>query len=150
MDELVVPMVPSKMMPWESYKLYCTVQQGKENGEMTTGQVIFVLTMLSDGYFITFPLQLADTNTESDNDNLGLFNWRPQSPFCSLPPVKRYILCSKKVAKHPLCVQKPELLNVQFRWSFLRVLKLDVSVYNVYITNQFQTTSAQLVVQMGA
>jgi hypothetical protein len=40
-----------------------------------------------------------------------------------------------------------EFINVQFRLRFLgrilRVLRLEVSVYNVYITNQFQTTFAQ-------
>ncbi len=36
-----------------------------------------------------------------------------------------------------------EFMNVQLRWSFLRVLRLEVSVYNVYITNQYQTAFSQ-------
>ncbi len=39
-----------------------------------------------------------------------------------------------------------EFMNIQFRWGFciiLRVLRLEVSVHNVYITNQFQTTFAR-------
>jgi hypothetical protein len=36
-----------------------------------------------------------------------------------------------------------EIMNVQCRGIILRVLRLQVSVYNVYITNQFQTTFAQ-------
>ncbi len=38
-------------------------------------------------------------------------------------------------------------MNVQFRRGFLgiilRVLRLEVSICNIYITNQFQTTFAQ-------
>ncbi len=33
---------------------------------------------------------------------------------------------------------------LQFLGIILRVLRLEVSVYNVYITNQFQTTFAQV------
>jgi hypothetical protein len=39
-------------------------------------------------------------------------------------------------------------MTVQFSLKFLgiilRVLNLEVSIYNVYITNQFQTTFAQM------
>jgi hypothetical protein len=42
---------------------------------------------------------------------------------------------------------EPEFMNVQFRRGFLgiilRVLRLEVSLYNVYIKNQFQITFAQ-------
>jgi hypothetical protein len=34
-------------------------------------------------------------------------------------------------------------ISVRFLGNFLRILRLEVSVYNFYITNQFQTTFAQ-------
>ncbi len=40
-----------------------------------------------------------------------------------------------------------EFMNVQFRWGFwaktLKFSDFEVSVYNIYITNQFQITFAQ-------
>jgi 1-acyl-sn-glycerol-3-phosphate acyltransferase len=36
-----------------------------------------------------------------------------------------------------------EFMSVQFLGIILRVIRLEVSVYNIYITNQFQTTVAQ-------
>jgi hypothetical protein len=42
-----------------------------------------------------------------------------------------------------------EFMKVQFRSGFLgiisRVLRLDVSVYNIYLTSQFQTTCSKSV-----
>ncbi len=47
------------------------------------------------------------------------------------------------------CKGQPEaeFMNVQFCWGILvitlRVLRPEVSLYNIYIANQFQTTFAQ-------
>jgi hypothetical protein len=47
------------------------------------------------------------------------------------------------------CLTEAEFMSIQFRISLrflgiiLRVFRLEVSVYNFYITNQFQTTFAQ-------
>ncbi len=47
----------------------------------------------------------------------------------------------------PACNTEAEFMNVQFFLRFLgvilRVLRIEVSVYNVYITKQFQTTFAR-------
>ncbi len=42
-------------------------------------------------------------------------------------------------------VAEAESMNVQFRWGFrgLNILRLEVSVYNVYITNEFLTNFVQ-------
>ncbi len=42
-----------------------------------------------------------------------------------------------------MCTEFPEAEIMRFLGIILRVLRLEVSVYNVYITNQFQTTFAQ-------
>ncbi len=45
--------------------------------------------------------------------------------------------CYKRNGIKPSPFTESEFMNVQFRWGIiLRVLRLEVSVYNVYITNQ--------------
>ncbi len=42
----------------------------------------------------------------------------------------------------PVCPEA-EFMNIQFRNIILGVLRLEISLYNVYIKNKFQTTLAQ-------
>jgi hypothetical protein len=79
---------------------------------------------------------------------LSLIDW---SCWCLFNPKRREVslthdfllansLCN---VQYNVCFQKPNSWTLRFPGITLRVLRLEVSLYNVYITNQFQTTFAQ-------